>query len=116
MTFLSFFPERTLGGLDVFLPYIYDYANTFTGLSITTEIWQKHLYGFFSANGGADKVNALDSVKWEVRYPTILCYFSDLNTIIQEWLNGEGTDLPDTIKYDTSLAQIAYDLAYVVDL
>lgn len=31
--------ERMLGGLDVFLPYIYDYVNTFTGKSITASAW-----------------------------------------------------------------------------
>lgn len=29
------------------------------------------------------------------------------------WLHGEGTELPVKMEYDTSLAQQAYDLAYV---
>ena len=58
--------ERTLGGLDVFLPYIYDYVNTFTGKSITTEIWKDHLYVYFTDNGGSEKIAALDTVHWEV--------------------------------------------------
>ncbi|GJE92045.1 M1 family metallopeptidase [Phanerochaete sordida] len=85
--------ERKLGGLDVFLPYIYDYVNTFTGKSITTEVWKKHLYAYFTANGGAEKIAALDSVHWDA------------------WLHGEGTELPVKMEYDTSLAQQAYDLA-----
>lgn len=58
--------ERKLGGLDVFLPYIYDYANTYTGRSITTDIWKEHLYGYFRKNGGDEKIAALDSVDWNV--------------------------------------------------
>lgn len=58
--------ERKLGGLDVFLPYIYDYANTYTGKSITTDIWKDHLYEYFRRNGGDEKIAALDSVDWNV--------------------------------------------------
>lgn len=58
--------ERTLGGLDVFLPYIHDYVNTFTGKSITTEQWKTHLYAYFERNGGAEKIKALNSVDWNV--------------------------------------------------
>jgi leukotriene-A4 hydrolase len=57
-------PERKLGGLDVFLPYIYDYVNTFTGKSITTDIWKTHLYDYFSKNGGDEKIDALNNVDW----------------------------------------------------
>ncbi|KAF9261926.1 metalloprotease [Marasmius fiardii PR-910] len=85
--------ERTLGGLDVFLPFIRDYVDTFMGKSITTEQWKDHLYGYYEKNGGADKIEALDSIKWDA------------------WLNGEGTDLPVTMEYDTSLAKDAYALA-----
>ena len=56
-----------MGGLDVFLPYIHDYANTFTGKSITTEQWKAHLYAYFEKNGGLEKIKALDSVEWNVR-------------------------------------------------
>ena len=57
--------ERTLGGLDVFLPYIYDYVQTFTGKSITTEQWKEHLYTYFGKLG-EEKVKALDSVDFDV--------------------------------------------------
>ena len=50
----------------MFLPYIYDYVNTYTGKSITTDIWKEHLYTYFRAHGGAEKIAALDSVNWEV--------------------------------------------------
>jgi hypothetical protein len=54
-----------LGGLDVFLPYVRDYVNTFIGKSITTEQWKSHLYGYFEKNHN-DKVKVLDTVDWEV--------------------------------------------------
>ncbi|KAF7797777.1 hypothetical protein EIP86_008978 [Pleurotus ostreatoroseus] len=85
--------ERILGGLDVFLPYIHDYANTFTGKSITTEQWKAHLYAYFEKNGGSEKIEALDSVDWNA------------------WFYGEGVELPVKMEYDTSLANSAYELA-----
>jgi len=67
--------ERTVGGLDVFLPYIRDYVETFSGKSIDTQQWKRHLYGYFQKHGGEDKVKALDSIDWNVgelkRNPTI---------------------------------------------
>ncbi|KAI0075897.1 hypothetical protein K474DRAFT_1663655 [Panus rudis PR-1116 ss-1] len=85
--------ERTLGGLDVFLPYIYDYVNTFMGKSITTWQWKDHLYEYFRKNGGEEKIKALDSVNWDA------------------WFFGEGLELPVKLEYDTSLAEEAYALA-----
>ncbi|EKM60600.1 uncharacterized protein PHACADRAFT_246632 [Phanerochaete carnosa HHB-10118-sp] len=85
--------ERTLGGLDVFLPYIYDYVSTFTGKSITTDVWKQHLYAYFQVHGGEEKVAALDGIQWDA------------------WLHGEGIELPVKMEYDTTLAQQAYDLA-----
>jgi leukotriene-A4 hydrolase len=64
--------ERTVGGLDVFLPYVRDYVDTFSGKSITTAQWKEHLYGFFEKNGGAEKIKALDSIDWNVRPISIL--------------------------------------------
>lgn len=58
--------ERTVGGLDVFLPYVSNYVNTFMGKSITTEQWKEHMYGYFEKNGGEEKVKLLDSIDWEV--------------------------------------------------
>jgi len=52
--------------LDVFLPYVKDYVNTFIGKSITTEQWKSHLYGYFEKYGN-DKIKALDSIDWDVR-------------------------------------------------
>ena len=65
--------ERTLGGLDIFLPYIYDYVNIFTGKSIATDIWKEHLYAYFRAHGGDEKIKALDSVQWDVSFDHSCC-------------------------------------------
>lgn len=58
--------ERRLGGLDVFLPYIRDYVNTFMGKSINTQMWKDHLFSYWSKNGGDEKVEILNSVNWDV--------------------------------------------------
>ena len=58
-------PERTVGGLDVFLPYIRDYVETFSGKSITTQQWKEHLYAYFQKHN-EEKISALDSVNWDV--------------------------------------------------
>jgi hypothetical protein len=58
--------EQTLGGLDVFLPYIRDYVSSFQGKSITTWDWKEHLYTYFERQGGPEKIDALNSVDWDV--------------------------------------------------
>lgn len=85
--------ERQLGGLDVFLKYAQDYVKTFVGKSIGTETWKTHLYSYFRANGGEEKVAVLDSVNWDA------------------WLYGEGLKLPVEMEYDTTLATQAFELA-----
>ncbi|KZT68834.1 hypothetical protein DAEQUDRAFT_745556 [Daedalea quercina L-15889] len=84
--------EQTLGGLDVFLPYVYDYAATYLGKSITTAEWKSHLYAYYEAHN-KEKVKALNSIDWDA------------------WFYGEGTELPVNMQYDTSLAEQAYALA-----
>ena len=77
-TLSPFFLERLLGGLDVFLPYIRDYVDTFMGRSIDTTIWKEHLYGYWSkTENGEEKVKLLDSVDWDVSDLSIflfVCY------------------------------------------
>ncbi|KAA1468302.1 Metalloprotease [Dentipellis sp. KUC8613] len=85
--------ERKLGGLDVFLPYVKDYVDTFIGKSITTDQWKSHLFSYFEAHGGQEKINCLNEIDWNA------------------WLFGEGERLPVEIEYDMSLAQPPYDLA-----
>ncbi|KAI0089923.1 peptidase family M1-domain-containing protein [Irpex rosettiformis] len=84
--------EQKLGGQEVFLPYIYDYVNTFTGKSITTEQWKDHLFSFYQKHDPS-KVETLNTVKFDA------------------WLYGEGLNLPDEIKYDTTLVEVALNLA-----
>ncbi|KAG1717493.1 hypothetical protein EDB19DRAFT_1814438, partial [Suillus lakei] len=57
--------ERTLGGLEVFLPYVKDYIATYMGHSITTETWKNHLYAYFQKNGGEAQIKALNSINWD---------------------------------------------------
>ena len=70
------FAERTLGGLDVFLPYVRDYVDTFMGKSITTDQWKSHLFAYFKVHGGEDKIRALESVDWDVRPPRFSLRYS----------------------------------------
>jgi leukotriene-A4 hydrolase len=62
--------ERTLGGIDVMLPYIKDYVKTYIGHSITTTQWKDHLYSFFANQ--EDKIKALDGINWNVSVPGII--------------------------------------------
>lgn len=61
-----------MGGLDVFLPYAYDYITTFMGKSITTDEWKSHLYAYFEKKGDPEKIKALNSIDWDVR-PCVPC-------------------------------------------
>jgi len=63
--------ERTLGGIDVFLPYIKEYVNTFTGKSISADQWKEHLYDYYRRNN-LEKVKLLDTVDWQVSLYTRL--------------------------------------------
>ncbi|THH04799.1 hypothetical protein EW145_g5260 [Phellinidium pouzarii] len=90
---LILYLERILGGLDVFLPYVKDYVNTFMGKSINTDIWKDHLYTYWRNHGDESKIKALDSVDWDA------------------WFYGEGLSLPVEMEYDITLAEQAYKLA-----
>lgn len=59
--------EQTLGGLDVFLPYVRDYVSSFQGKSITTWDWKAHLFTYFENHGDPEKIDALNGVDWDVR-------------------------------------------------
>lgn len=86
--------ERTVGGLSTFLPYMHNYVSTFRGKSIGTSDWRDHLFSYFSAHTNASSIiPALEKVDWEA------------------WLHGDGLSLPVDMKYDTTLADRAYDLA-----
>ncbi|KAF8202833.1 hypothetical protein BJ912DRAFT_1018714 [Pholiota molesta] len=85
--------ERTLGGLDVFLPYVKDYVETFIGQSITTAQWKEHLFSYWEKHGGPEKIKALNTVDFDA------------------WFYGEGVELPVKMEYDLTLAETAYKLA-----
>ncbi|KAF9463241.1 hypothetical protein BDZ94DRAFT_1259460 [Collybia nuda] len=90
---LLLYLERVLGGLDIFLPYMKDYAKTFLGKSITTHDWKSHLFDYYGRNGGEEKVKVLDGIDWNA------------------WLYGEGLKLPVQMDYDLSMAKESYNLA-----
>ena len=83
--------ERTVGGLEIFTPYIKAYLSRFTGLAISTEDWLNHFNEYWSAF--PEQKKALDKVDWD------------------SWLNGEGLTLPVKLEFDTSLADASYALA-----
>jgi leukotriene-A4 hydrolase len=58
--------ERTVGGLDVFLPYLRDYIQTMANKSITTQQWRGHLFSYF-AKHDPEVVKKLEKVDWDVR-------------------------------------------------
>ena len=53
-----YYLEKTVGGLDVFLPFVKSYVREFRGKSIATADFHNHLFNFF-----ADNQNALDALK-----------------------------------------------------
>nr|CDI51130.1 related to leukotriene-A4 hydrolase [Melanopsichium pennsylvanicum 4] len=83
--------ERTVGGLDNFLPYAKSYFHAFYNRSVTTQEWMQHLFKFFETN--AEATAALNKVDWDA------------------WFHGEGTELPVKMEYDTTLAEQAFSLA-----
>ncbi|KAJ9476995.1 Leucine aminopeptidase 2 [Pseudozyma hubeiensis] len=83
--------ERTVGGLDNFLPYAKSYFHAFYNRSVTTQEWREHLFKFFETN--AEATAALHKVDWDA------------------WFHGEGLELPVKMEYDTTLAEQAFSLA-----
>lgn len=83
--------ERTVGGLDIFLPFIKSYFKTFYNRSVTTQDFIDHLYSFYESS---HEITAdLNKVDWKA------------------WLHGEGLALPVKMTYNDSLAQESYALA-----
>ena len=86
--------ERTVGGLEHFLPYVKSYVATFNGRSITTEQWRTHLFHFFENQpNGSDYIRKLGKVDWDA------------------WLHGDGLDLCVDVEYDDSLSKPCNELA-----
>ncbi|TIB14478.1 hypothetical protein E3P92_01911 [Wallemia ichthyophaga] len=86
-----YYLEKTVGGLDVFLPFVRSYVQTFKGKSIATADFHTHLFDFFSGDKAATE--QLDKVDFDA------------------WYNGTGLSLPVELDYDTSLADAAFDLS-----
>ena len=58
--------ERTVGGLDHFMPYIKDYVRTFDGYSISTDQWKAHLFHYFGSQRDGKKYLAkLETIDWD---------------------------------------------------
>ncbi|KLT41494.1 putative leukotriene-A4 hydrolase [Cutaneotrichosporon oleaginosum] len=86
--------ERTVGGLEHFLPYMKDYVKTFTNSSITTEQWREHLFDYFGKQKDSETyLKKLGKVDWD------------------EWLHGVGLGLPVDLTYDDSLSKPCLALA-----
>ncbi|ODN78985.1 leukotriene A-4 hydrolase/aminopeptidase [Cryptococcus amylolentus CBS 6039] len=89
-----YYLEQTVGGLELFVPYMKDYVKTFEGYAITTEQWREHLFHYFgSLKDGDEVLRKLGKVDWD------------------EWLHGDGEDLCVDVKYDDTLSKAVYDLA-----
>ncbi|ORY35363.1 peptidase family M1-domain-containing protein [Naematelia encephala] len=86
--------ERTVGGLEHFVPYMKDYDRTFSGTSITTDQWRAHLFHYFGSQpDGKEYLRKLGKVDWEA------------------WLHGDGLDLCVDNQYDDSLSKPCIELA-----
>ncbi|KAG1838375.1 hypothetical protein DFJ58DRAFT_814207 [Suillus subalutaceus] len=81
--------ERTLGGLEVFLPYVKDYIATYMGHSITTETWKNHLYAYFQKNGSKEQIKALNSIDWDMEYDLTLA--NPANALADRWYESRHT-------------------------
>jgi len=102
--------ERTLGGLEVFIPYARDYVQTYIGKSISYEDWKAHLYSYFQAHDRA-KVKLLDGVDWNVNFVLLSNLEPELIAYTQQaWFFGEGLELPVKLQYDTTLANQAFEV------
>lgn len=83
--------ERTVGGLNNFLPFIKSYFKTFFDRSVTTQDFLDHLFAFYASS--PEITEALKAIDWDA------------------WLHGEGIDLPVKMEYDDTLAKQSFALA-----
>lgn len=83
--------ERTVGGLEIFLPFIKSYFKTFYDRSVVTQDFLDHLFAFYS--NSSEITEKLKAIKWDA------------------WLHGEGVDLPVKMEYDDTLAKQSFALA-----
>ncbi|RUS20447.1 peptidase family M1-domain-containing protein [Endogone sp. FLAS-F59071] len=84
--------EKTVGGPEVFEPYMKAHVQRFASKSITTEEWQEYMFEFFETQYGDEVVNKLKTIDFE------------------SWLRGTGMPPVDP-GFDTTLADVCYALA-----
>ncbi|ORZ22502.1 peptidase family M1-domain-containing protein [Absidia repens] len=84
--------EKTVGGGEIFEPFLKSYVGKFAGQSISTEQWKDYLFEYFKKAHGQAMVDKLNTIDW--------------NT----WINSPGMPPVDP-EFDTTLAKQCYDLA-----
>lgn len=95
--------ERTVGGLDVFMPYIKEYVKTYNGYSITTDQWRSHLFDYFGKVENSQEIlKNLGKLDWDAVGPLYPIFRLKL---IHQWLHGDGPDLAVDVKYDDTLSK-----------
>lgn len=84
--------EKTVGGPDIFEPYMKSHVERFASKSITTEEWKAHLFDYMEKNHGQSVVDKLKTIDFDL------------------WINGKGMPPVDP-QFDTTLADQCYALA-----
>ncbi|RUO96409.1 hypothetical protein BC936DRAFT_142091 [Jimgerdemannia flammicorona] len=84
--------EKTVGGAEIFEPYMRAHVERFASTSITTEEWQAFMFEFFEKNHGSAVVDKLKTIDFEL------------------WLRGTGMPPVDP-GFDTTLADACHALA-----
>ncbi|ORY97412.1 hypothetical protein BCR43DRAFT_530580 [Syncephalastrum racemosum] len=84
--------EKTVGGPEVFEPFMKAHVEKFASESVTTEQWKAFLYEFMEKHHGQAVVDKLNTIDFDL------------------WINGTGMPPVDP-EFDTTLADICYKLA-----
>ncbi|KAI8823567.1 peptidase family M1-domain-containing protein [Fimicolochytrium jonesii] len=104
---LLYYLEKTLGGPEVFEPYLKAHVRKFAHKSINTTDFKNYLYEFF-----ADKKSILDTVDWDAWFfkpgkPPVLNQYDDTlakacEELAQEWDKKRGDSNPtvDRASFD----------------
>ncbi|KAL1934960.1 hypothetical protein VTP01DRAFT_4100 [Rhizomucor pusillus] len=84
--------EKTVGGPEIFEPFMKAYVEKFASQSITTEMWKDFLYEYMEKHHGQAMVDKLNTIDFDT------------------WINGKGMPPVDP-QFDTTLADVCYELA-----
>lgn len=84
--------EKTVGGPEIFEPFMKAHVENFASESVTTEQWKAFLYEFMEKRYGQAVVDRLNTIDFDL------------------WINGTGMPPVDP-EFDTTLADICYKLA-----